>query len=54
MTVRRSRHGTISEYFTNLDQPMQLGKKIRLLVRNMSIRIVRGKFCCGHHGEPGC
>jgi hypothetical protein len=54
MEERKPRYGTIGEYFTNLDQPMPLGKKIRLLIRNMSIRFVRRKLCCGHHGEPGC
>ena len=54
MTEGKPRYGTFSEYFTNLNQPMLFDKKIRLLVRNLSIRIIRRKLCCGHHGEPGC
>jgi len=51
MKERKPRYGTLGEYFTNMNQPMPLGKKIRLLVR---IRFFRRKLCCGHHGEPGC
>ena len=38
----------------NLMQPMPLGRKIRLVVRNVAIKIRTGQTCCGHHGEPGC
>jgi hypothetical protein len=52
--TQRPRYGTISEYLTNLDAPMPLPRKIRLLTRNLFLRVVRRKLCCGHHGEPGC
>jgi hypothetical protein len=35
-------------------QPMPLGPKIRLVVRNTSIKIKTHQQCCGHPGEPGC
>jgi len=38
----------------NLTQPMPLGRKIRLTVRNTSIKIKTHQQCCGHPGEPGC
>ena len=38
----------------NLKQPMPLGRKIRLVVRNTSIKIKTRQPCCGHPGEPGC
>jgi len=41
-----------SAFLANLLQPMPLGRRLRLLIRN------RIRFpptpCCGHPGEPGC
>jgi len=28
--------------------------KLRLAVRNSTLRFVRRSTCCGHDGEPGC
>jgi hypothetical protein len=39
---------------SNLRQPMPLGRKVRLVVRNMKIKVQTRKNCCGHPGEPGC
>ena len=39
---------------TNLDAPMPLPRKLYLLARNASIRVVRRSNCCGHPGQPGC
>ncbi len=44
----------IRDYFTNLSQPMPAGRKLRLLFRNMWIRVAKRQTCCGHPGEPGC
>ncbi len=44
----------IRDYLTNLSQPMPLGRKLRLLSRNIWIRISKRQDCCGHPGEPGC
>ena len=38
----------------NLRQPMPLAEKLKLVVRNISIKITRRQSCCGHPGEPGC
>jgi hypothetical protein len=38
----------------NLGVEMPLGRKSWLVVRNSTLKIVRLKDCCGHHGEPGC
>jgi hypothetical protein len=47
-------HGTMSEAMQNLRQPMPLGRKIRLLLRNNWKKIRTGSSCCGNYGEPGC
>ncbi len=41
-------------FLENLKQPLPLGKKISLFIRNNILKIVRMKSCCGHPGEPGC
>ena len=38
----------------NLAVPMPLPKKIGLVLKNNSLKLVRLKNCCGNHGEPGC
>lgn len=43
-----------SAFMRNLRQPMPLGKKIRLVVRNQAIKFRTLQSCCGHPGEPGC
>jgi len=50
-----SREGAnVSETIQNLRQPMPLGRKARLLIRNNWKKIRTGKSCCGNFGEPGC
>ncbi len=44
----------LSDFITNMDQPMPLSRKLRLLGRNLWIRVVKRQNCCGHNGEPGC
>jgi hypothetical protein len=48
------KNNLISNFLTNLDQPMPLGKKLSKLVRNLWRRVVLRQTCCGHAGEPGC
>jgi hypothetical protein len=43
-----------SAFLRNLRQPMPLGRKIRLVVRNNAIKFKTASTCCGHPGEPGC
>jgi hypothetical protein len=38
----------------NWRQPMPLGRKIRIGVRNTLIKIRTHQTCCGNYGEPGC
>ena len=45
---------SLKAYLTNLSQPMPFWKKVGLVFRNASIRIVKRQNCCGHDGEPGC
>jgi hypothetical protein len=45
---------SIRDFITNMSVPMPWHRKIYLLFRNLSMRILKGQDCCGHHGEPGC
>jgi hypothetical protein len=45
---------TPSAALENLRVPMPLGRKLKLISRNVGIRIVHRQTCCGHPGEPGC
>ncbi len=49
-------HGRPSfrDFLTNLDAPMPLPRKLRLLGRNLWRRVILRQNCCGHPGEPGC
>jgi hypothetical protein len=44
----------LSDFLTNLDQPMPLAEKLTKLSRNLWRRVVLRQTCCGNHGEPGC
>jgi hypothetical protein len=44
----------VSNFLTNLDQPMPRRDKLAKLVRNLWRRIALRQTCCGHPGEPGC
>lgn len=45
---------SLENFITNMDAPMPLPRKLYLLARNLSIRVVKRQNCCGHDGEPGC
>jgi hypothetical protein len=49
-------HQTISAraFVRNWQQPGPLGWKLRRLVANTAIKVVRRQRCCGNGGEPGC
>ena len=49
-----ARRPSISDFLTNLEQPMPLGEKLTKLTRNLWRRVVLRQNCCGNHGEPGC
>jgi hypothetical protein len=46
--------GTPSEALQNMQQPMPLGRKVRLALRNTLRKIETRSDCCGNYGEPGC
>jgi hypothetical protein len=46
--------GTPQETLENLRQPMPLGRKFQLFIRNNWLKFRGGAGCCGNHGEPGC
>ena len=43
-----------NETLENLLQPMPLGRKLYLFLRNNWRKLRTGSGCCGNHGEPGC
>ncbi|GEM_PF-369162 len=45
---------TVRAFFTNMSVSMPAGRKLKLVLRNQSIKIFRRRNCCGHPGEPGC
>ena len=49
-------HGRASlrDTIANLRQPMPLGRKLRLFLQNIWVRISTGSRCCGNFGQPGC
>ncbi len=40
--------------WSNLRQPMPIGRKLRLLIANNLIKIKTRRSCCGNYGQPGC
>ena len=44
----------LSDFLTNLNQPMPLPEKLNKLSRNLWWRVILRQSCCGHNGEPGC
>lgn len=45
---------TPSAFVRNLRQPMPLSRKMKLAIKNVTLKVVRVQTCCGHYGEPGC
>jgi hypothetical protein len=45
---------SIRDFFTNMSVPMPWHRKLYLLSRNLAIRVLKRRDCCGHDGEPGC
>jgi hypothetical protein len=45
---------SLSDFITNMSQPMPLLEKLGKLVRNLWRRVALRQDCCGHEGEPGC
>lgn len=41
-------------FLTNLQGPEPWAVKLRLLLRNNWLKLIRRQNCCGHPGEPGC
>ena len=45
---------SVSDFLTNMKQPMPWHEKYGKLSRNLWRRVVLRQNCCGHDGEPGC
>jgi hypothetical protein len=48
------RRQSLSDFLTNMSQPMPWPEKLGKLSRNLWRRVVLRQSCCGHDGEPGC
>lgn len=48
------RRAALRAEWQNLRQPGPFGWKLRRLLVNTGIKVVRRQRCCGHDGEPGC
>ncbi len=44
----------VKDAVSNLSKPMPLSKKLSLLIKNNTHKLLHFKNCCGHPGEPGC
>jgi hypothetical protein len=51
---RREARARARRWLTNLGVPMPWPRKLALLARNASLRVLRLQDCCGHPGQPGC
>jgi hypothetical protein len=45
---------SLSNFLTNMNQPMPWQEKWGKLARNLWRRVILRQNCCGHEGEPGC
>ena len=45
---------SLSNWLTNMRQPMPWPTKLQKLARNLWRRVALRQPCCGHDGEPGC
>jgi len=54
MSDNQPGRNSLESFLTNLNVDMPFPRKVYLLVRNLSIRVVKRQDCCGHDGEPGC
>jgi len=54
MSDQNQRRVGLENFLTNLEVDMPWPRKLFLLARNLSIRVVKRQTCCGHDGEPGC
>jgi len=50
----KNRKPTVKGIVSNLSTPMPLTRKISLLLKNNTYKLLNFKNCCGHPGEPGC
>ena len=44
----------LGSFFTNMFQPMPVGRKLRLALRNNWLKVRRLDDCCRQPGQPGC
>ncbi|MEJ5301221.1 MAG: hypothetical protein WHS38_09560 [Thermodesulforhabdaceae bacterium] len=52
--MKESQKPSFRAYINNLKTPGSIPKKLFTVLRNLFIRLVTFKNCCGHPGEPGC
>jgi hypothetical protein len=54
MCSEKKKKPNVNDVVSNLSVPMPLAKKISLLIKNNTYKLLNLKNCCGHPGEPGC
>ena len=54
MCAGKKKKPNVKDAVENIRKPMPLSKKLALLVRNNTYKLLNLKSCCGHPGEPGC
>jgi hypothetical protein len=54
MCSQKKKKPSMKDTVSNLSVPMPLARKISLLIRNNTYKLLNLKTCCGHPGEPGC
>jgi len=54
MCSENKKKPNMKDMVSNLSVPMGLTRKISLLIRNNTYKLIHFKKCCGHPGEPGC
>ena len=45
---------TLRNFAVNWQKPIPFPTKLKMLIRNETIKVLKRQTCCGHHGEPGC
>ncbi len=50
----KTKKPSVKAVVSNLSKPMPLAKKLSLLIKNNTVKLVNLQNCCGHPGEPGC
>ena len=54
LSFLKSQLSRLPQALKNLLVKLPLPRKVRLVLANNRIKILRLQLCCGNHGQPGC